>query len=116
MFWVRHVQSSNLSELDCRTRREFPRKSETCLDPCFTAFHSYTEKSRDRRRLDSSKLPRDASSWNRRTESRIRLQAPRTSAHSGLFVYGGFAVALAVSHSPPCTTWTILSMPARTDI
>ena len=91
--------------------------------PCFTAFRPYTGKSRLLRRLESSKFPRDASSWAQRAQLEISVQASRTSAYfgradfkeKGLFVYSGFAVALAVSHCLPCTTWTPLRMPTRTD-
>ena len=50
-------------EMDCRTRREFSRKPSSLWTPCFTAFQPYTGELRDRRRLQSSKLPRGASSW-----------------------------------------------------
>ena len=57
--------------------------------PCFTAFRPYTGKSRLLRRLESSKFPRDASSWAWRAQLRIWVQASRTSAYFGRASFEG---------------------------
>ena len=99
-----------------RERQARMRHSISCLwivsGPVFYGISAVHGKSRLLRRLDSSKFPRDASSWAGRAQLRIRVQASRTSAYSGRasfggevrLLYNGFAVVTAAYPSLSSTT------------
>ena len=82
--WVEGELLGKFQSRETRTNAAFNQLPlDRLWTSCFTAFRPCTGKSLLLRRLESSKFPRDASSWARRAQLRIRVQASHTSAYFG---------------------------------